>query len=60
MGYRLILFERDGSVATITMNRPEAMNTIGSMWVDELGDAAAICAGLEAFLAKQSPRFTGR
>lgn len=43
MGYQSILFERDGGVVTLTLNRAEAMNTINSELLSELADAAAVC-----------------
>ena len=43
MGYDTILFERDGSVATITLNRPEAMNSLTVELTKEAAEAVAIC-----------------
>jgi enoyl-CoA hydratase/carnithine racemase len=41
MPYETILYERDGSVATITLNRPERLNTIVPPMPDELEQAVA-------------------
>jgi 2-(1,2-epoxy-1,2-dihydrophenyl)acetyl-CoA isomerase len=43
MGYETILFDRDGAVATITLNRPKAMNSITWELTTELGEALAVC-----------------
>lgn len=43
MGYKDVLFERDGAVATVTLNRPEAMNSLTWQLMTELGDALAVC-----------------
>ena len=39
MAYETILYERDGAVATITLNRPERLNTIVPPMPDELEQA---------------------
>ena len=39
MTYETILYEQDGAVATITLNRPERLNTIVPPMPDELEDA---------------------
>ena len=39
MSYETVLFETDGAVATITLNRPERLNTIVPPMPDELQDA---------------------
>ena len=39
MSYETILYERDGAVATITLNRPERLNTIVPPMPDELEQA---------------------
>jgi enoyl-CoA hydratase/carnithine racemase len=41
MPYDTILYERDGAIATITLNRPERLNTIVPPMPDELEDAVA-------------------
>ncbi|MCL6600181.1 MAG: crotonase/enoyl-CoA hydratase family protein [Alicyclobacillus macrosporangiidus] len=43
MSYETVLFERQGHVAVITMNRPESLNAVNSTMWRELGEA------LEAF-----------
>jgi enoyl-CoA hydratase len=45
MSYENILVERDGAVATITLNRPQALNALNAALFDEL---AAAFARLEA------------
>ena len=39
MGYETILYEVEGAVATVTMNRPEVANAQSTELIDEL-DAA--------------------
>ncbi|HXD54252.1 MAG TPA: crotonase/enoyl-CoA hydratase family protein [Solirubrobacteraceae bacterium] len=39
MSYEAVLYETDGAVATITLNRPERLNTIVPPMPDELQDA---------------------
>jgi enoyl-CoA hydratase/carnithine racemase len=41
MSYQDVLFEVDGPVATITLNRPEALNA----WTDEMGEELADAVG---------------
>ncbi|MBS9535659.1 enoyl-CoA hydratase [Mycobacterium sp. M1] len=41
MAYETILVERDGRVATITLNRPEALNALNSQVMAEVTTAAA-------------------
>jgi enoyl-CoA hydratase/carnithine racemase len=41
--YRTLLFEVDGGVATITLNRPQQRNAIGDGMRDELADAYRTC-----------------
>jgi 2-(1,2-epoxy-1,2-dihydrophenyl)acetyl-CoA isomerase len=43
VGYQSILFEQDAGVATLTLHRPEAMNSIDAGLLDELAEAAATC-----------------
>lgn len=43
MNYGHITFERDGGVATITLNRPDEGNACGQQMMDELFDAATEC-----------------
>lgn len=43
MAYETILLERDGAVATVTLNRPRAMNSLTWELMVELGEALAIC-----------------
>jgi len=60
MIYRHILSERDGSVATITMNRPERRNALSFEHIEELIDALAIVAKSDArvvILAANGPVF---
>jgi 2-(1,2-epoxy-1,2-dihydrophenyl)acetyl-CoA isomerase len=42
--YKTILFERNGAVATLTMNRPERMNGMTELMVHEAHDALAHAA----------------
>ena len=39
MGYETILYETDGAIATITLNRPDRLNTIVPLMPQELADA---------------------
>jgi len=41
MAYQHVLYEVDGPVATITLNRPEALNA----WIDAMGDELADAVG---------------
>ncbi|MBB2993232.1 enoyl-CoA hydratase [Mycolicibacterium iranicum] len=41
MSYETILVDRDGRVATITLNRPKALNALNSQVMDEVTRAAA-------------------
>jgi 2-(1,2-epoxy-1,2-dihydrophenyl)acetyl-CoA isomerase len=43
MGYKTILFECDGAVATVTLNRPQAMNSLTWELMTELGETLALC-----------------
>lgn len=43
MDYSAIGFEQDGGVATITLNRPEAFNSLNQAMAQELFDAAHRC-----------------
>jgi len=47
MSYETILYERDGAIATITLNRPERLNTIVPPMPDEL-EQAVIAANRDA------------
>ena len=51
MIYRHILSERDGAVATITMNRPERRNALSLEHIDELIDALGLVAKSDARVA---------
>ncbi len=44
MRYDTIVFEREGAVALITLNRPEALNSLTWELMSETGDALAQCA----------------
>jgi enoyl-CoA hydratase/carnithine racemase len=48
----LILVERDGYVAAVTLNRPAKLNALTKPMWKELG-------GYAAFLAKEKPDFVG-
>ena len=41
MSYREILFAKDDGIATITLNRPESMNSYTKVMTDEMMDAIA-------------------
>jgi enoyl-CoA hydratase len=41
-GYSTILYATDGAIATITLNRPDALNTIVPPMPDEVQDAVAV------------------
>ncbi|MBI4642005.1 MAG: enoyl-CoA hydratase/isomerase family protein [Candidatus Tectomicrobia bacterium] len=43
MAYEAIMFEKDGSIATITLNRPEALNAINRQLGNECLDALNQC-----------------
>lgn len=43
VSYKTIRFDVDGSVATIVLNRPEAMNSLTWELVSEVGDALSAC-----------------
>lgn len=60
MIYRHILSDRDGAVATITMNRPERRNALSLGHIDELIDALGAVAESDArvvILAANGPVF---
>lgn len=42
MGEKAVLFEKSGGIATITLNRPEAMNSLNQALVDEWIEALAL------------------
>ena len=45
MGYETVLYESGGGVATVTLNRPDALNALNSTLVEELQKALAEAAG---------------
>ncbi len=45
MDYQHILFTRDAGIATITFNRPKALNALNRELLDELSDALDVVAG---------------
>ncbi len=59
MSYETILYERDGAVATITLNRPERLNTIVPPMPDEL-EQAVIAANRDAEIRVIVLRGAGR
>lgn len=65
--YEMILVEKSGPLATVSMNRPDRMNAMTNRMVAETGDALAALAEdheiREAFAAKaekRPPVFRGR
>lgn len=63
MGYETLLFEVADGIATITLNRPEAANTLNLALVRELNDAATRCdddpAVRAVILTGQGKMFSG-
>ena len=59
MAYETILYERDGAVATITLNRPERLNTIVPPMPDEL-EAAVVEANRDSAVRVIILRGAGR
>lgn len=45
MSYENLLVERDGAVATVTINRPAKLNALDAQTIAELGQAMRECAG---------------
>jgi len=61
MTYRNILSDRDGAVATITMNRPERRNALSFEHIEELIDALGALAASDArvvIIAANGPVFS--
>ena len=57
--FRNIRFELNDGVATVTLNRPERLNSFNRDFQRELGKTRDYREGVEAFLTKRAPRFTG-
>ncbi len=50
-GYRSLKVERDGEVAVVTLNRPERLNTIDILMIEELEDAIRVFKGEKSIRA---------
>ncbi len=59
MSYETVLYETDGAIATVTLNRPERLNTIVPPMPDELQDAVE-AASLDAAVKVIVLRGAGR
>ncbi len=69
--YQHLLVQQNGSVLTLTMNRPEVLNAFNDTMLEELTEAVEAAQdlafetsdhreGVMAFLQKRPPKYTGR
>ena len=62
--FQNVLVEQDESVVTLTMNRPDVLNAINTLMLEELTEAAYATAdhreSVDAFLHKRAVKFTGK
>ncbi len=52
-----VLFERDGAIVTLTLNKPETRNPTTDP--DLLDGLNVACARIASFFDKRPPKFTG-